>query len=36
MPRKVLDYHDVLLYDSDLDLLEGQEWLNDQACIPCG
>ena len=36
MPLKVLDYHDVLLYDSDLNLLEGQEWLNDQACIPCG
>ncbi|KAK9836930.1 hypothetical protein WJX81_000421 [Elliptochloris bilobata] len=30
MPQKVLDYHDVLLYDSDLGLLEDEEWLNDQ------
>jgi hypothetical protein len=31
--RKVLDYHDVLLYESDLRLLAGEEWLNDQACV---
>jgi hypothetical protein len=29
--RRVLDYHDVLLYDTDVDLLKGPEWLNDQA-----
>jgi hypothetical protein len=28
--QKVLDYHDVLLYKSDLDLLMGPHWLNDQ------
>ncbi len=27
---KVLDYHDVLLYRSDIDLLTGDKWLNDQ------
>lgn len=28
--KRVLDYHDVLLYDTDVDLLEGPNWLNDQ------
>lgn len=27
---KVLDYHDVLLYKRDVDLLTGDHWLNDQ------
>ncbi|KAK9914989.1 hypothetical protein WJX75_003382 [Coccomyxa subellipsoidea] len=27
---KYLDYHDVLLYRSDVDLLKGKYWLNDQ------
>ncbi|CAL8468357.1 g7897 [Coccomyxa elongata] len=27
---KVLDYHDVLLYRTDIDLLTGDKWLNDQ------
>lgn len=27
---KVLDYHDILLYRSDVDLLTGDHWLNDQ------
>lgn len=27
---RVLDYHDVLLYRSDVDLLTGDNWLNDQ------
>lgn len=31
--RKVLDYHDVLLYADDIELLRGQQWLNDQAGI---
>ena len=30
--RKVLDYHDVLLYAQDVRLLTGSHWLNDQAC----
>ena len=29
--RKVLDYHDVLLYADDTELLSGPHWLNDQA-----
>ena len=29
--RKVLDYHDVLLYADDTELLRGPQWLNDQA-----
>ena len=29
--RKVLDYHDVLLYAGDVELLRGPQWLNDQA-----
>lgn len=35
--KKVLDYHDVLLYENDLLLLEDDEWLNDQARVqqPC-
>ena len=32
---KVLDYHDVLLYQSDLDLLTGPYWLNDQVLHHC-
>ncbi|CAL5221185.1 g3331 [Coccomyxa viridis] len=28
--RKVLDYHDVLLYAGDVELLRGPQWLNDQ------
>ncbi len=28
--RKVLDYHDVLLREADVDLLRSPEWLNDQ------
>ena len=33
--RKVLDYGDVLLRQSDVDLLKGPHWLNDQvtACM---
>ncbi|EIE19373.1 hypothetical protein COCSUDRAFT_54666 [Coccomyxa subellipsoidea C-169] len=27
---KILDYHDILLYRSDVDLLKGEFWLNDQ------
>lgn len=29
-PKKCLDYFDILLYDSDVSLLESDEWLNDQ------
>ena len=29
--RKVLDYHDVLLYACDVELLREPQWLNDQA-----
>ncbi len=28
--KKALDYHDVLLYASDVELLREREWLNDQ------
>ncbi len=31
--RKVLDYGDVLLRQSDVDLLKGAHWLNDQVSV---
>ncbi|RLN63623.1 hypothetical protein BBJ29_002877 [Phytophthora kernoviae] len=31
MPRQVLNYHDVQLYDSDVALFSSQQWLNDNA-----
>ena len=31
---KVLSYHDVLLYQQDVDLLDGCHWLNDQVGHP--
>lgn len=31
--QKVLDYHDVLLYKSDSDLLTAPYWLNDQVLV---
>ena len=33
--RKLLDYHDVLLYHADAELLEKPNWLNDQASHSC-
>lgn len=32
--ERVLSYHDVLLLKSDVDLLQGPEWLNDQVRLP--
>lgn len=29
---RVLSYHDVLLRKSDVDILRGPDWLNDQVC----
>ena len=33
--RKLLDYHDVLLYYADAELLLKPNWLNDQASRSC-
>ena len=33
--RKLLDYHDVLLYRADAELLQSPHWLNDQASRSC-
>lgn len=30
MSKKVLDYHDILLREADVKLLDGPHWLNDQ------
>ena len=30
--RQILNYHDAVLYDTDLDLFQGSNWLNDN-CI---
>ena len=34
MSDKVLDYHDILLREEDVDSLRGSSWLNDQASHP--